>query len=290
MVAGLRRLGVPVRRGVRGLRALGRRRVESVAWDGGEIAADHLLLHEGVIPNTQISLALQLAHAGTRRNCAGAPRSTNGAARACRPSRSPAMAPASPEPRRRCSPGGSPRSTPRICWAVSTRRSATAGRRRCARTSRAKRAIRPFLDALYRPADPVLCPRRRRHRLPLRRGHGRPDPPRRPPRRAGAEPGQGLHPLRHGAVSGPPLRSGRERGHRPRPRRADRGGRRVPPARALQADHPGRAGRDRAAPGCRRAATAATRSHHADGPIRTSLVDKFVRRAGRLCRGLSRRS
>ena len=49
-------------RGVRGLRALGRRRVEGVAWEGGEIAADHLFLHEGVIPNTQISLALQLAH------------------------------------------------------------------------------------------------------------------------------------------------------------------------------------------------------------------------------------
>ena len=29
-----------------------------VAWEGGEIAADHLLLHEGVIPNTQISLGL----------------------------------------------------------------------------------------------------------------------------------------------------------------------------------------------------------------------------------------
>jgi NADPH-dependent 2,4-dienoyl-CoA reductase/sulfur reductase-like enzyme len=44
------------------LRAVGRSRVEAVAWDGGEIAVDHLLLHEGVIPNTQIGLALQLAH------------------------------------------------------------------------------------------------------------------------------------------------------------------------------------------------------------------------------------
>ena len=49
-------------------------RVERVAWDGGEIAADHLFLHEGVIPNTQISLALQLrASTGTRRSCAGGP-------------------------------------------------------------------------------------------------------------------------------------------------------------------------------------------------------------------------
>ncbi len=51
-----------MRHGVRGLRALGRRRLDWVAWDGGEIAADHLFVHEGVILNTQISLALQLAH------------------------------------------------------------------------------------------------------------------------------------------------------------------------------------------------------------------------------------
>src|SRR5258705_5946502 len=58
----LRRAGIPVRRGVRGLRAIGREQVERVVWDCCEIAADHLVLHEGVIPNTQISLALQLDH------------------------------------------------------------------------------------------------------------------------------------------------------------------------------------------------------------------------------------
>jgi NADPH-dependent 2,4-dienoyl-CoA reductase/sulfur reductase-like enzyme len=62
LVLGLARAGVAVRRGVRGLRALGRGRLERVAWDGGEIAVDHLFLHEGVIPNTQISLGLELAH------------------------------------------------------------------------------------------------------------------------------------------------------------------------------------------------------------------------------------
>lgn len=61
-LAALRRAGVPVWRGVRGLRAVGHRRLEGVAWDGGEIAADHLFLHEGVIPNTQISLGLGLKH------------------------------------------------------------------------------------------------------------------------------------------------------------------------------------------------------------------------------------
>lgn len=58
----LRRAGIAVKRGVRGLRAVGRGRLEGVAWEGGETAADHLLLHEGVIPNTQIGLALGLDH------------------------------------------------------------------------------------------------------------------------------------------------------------------------------------------------------------------------------------
>jgi len=57
-----KRAGIPVRRGVRGLRALGNRRLERIAWEGGELAADHLFLHEGVIPNVQASLALQLRH------------------------------------------------------------------------------------------------------------------------------------------------------------------------------------------------------------------------------------
>ena len=62
LILSLRRAGVIVQRGVRGLRATGRQKLEVVAWDGGEIAADLLLLHEGVIPNTQISLGLQLEH------------------------------------------------------------------------------------------------------------------------------------------------------------------------------------------------------------------------------------
>src|SRR5204862_7428037 len=62
LMLGVRRAGIPVRHGARGLRALGRTRLERVVWDGGEIAAEHLFLHEGVIPNTQISLALPLVH------------------------------------------------------------------------------------------------------------------------------------------------------------------------------------------------------------------------------------
>jgi NADPH-dependent 2,4-dienoyl-CoA reductase/sulfur reductase-like enzyme len=62
MIAAVRRAGIPVRHGVRGLTAVGRGRIERVLWQGGETACDHLLLHEGVIPNVQASLALQLHH------------------------------------------------------------------------------------------------------------------------------------------------------------------------------------------------------------------------------------
>jgi NADPH-dependent 2,4-dienoyl-CoA reductase/sulfur reductase-like enzyme len=62
LVAALKRASVPIRRGVRGIRAVGWRRVDRVFWEGGELAADYLLLHEGVIPNIQITLALQLRH------------------------------------------------------------------------------------------------------------------------------------------------------------------------------------------------------------------------------------
>lgn len=58
----VKRAGIPVRRGVSRLRAAGQARLERVLWQGGELAADHLFLHEGVIPNVQISLALQLPH------------------------------------------------------------------------------------------------------------------------------------------------------------------------------------------------------------------------------------
>jgi len=53
---------IRVRRDVRGLRAIGGDRLERVVWEGGETTADHLLLHEGVIPNIQVSLALQVRH------------------------------------------------------------------------------------------------------------------------------------------------------------------------------------------------------------------------------------
>jgi bacterioferritin-associated ferredoxin len=158
MVAELRRLGVPMRRGVRGLRACGRGRVESVGWEGGEIAADLLLLHNGVIPNTQIGLALRLAHVWDEaQQCwrpvaddwgrtslptmavAGDAAGIAGAAAAMRSGRLAALDAA--------------HLLERLGEAERDRKAAPL------RTELAReRAIRPFLDALYRPADPVLCP------------------------------------------------------------------------------------------------------------------------------------
>jgi NADPH-dependent 2,4-dienoyl-CoA reductase/sulfur reductase-like enzyme len=63
LIAEARRAGVRVISGVRGLRAEGTDRVERVAWDGGTAPCDTLLLHEGVIPATQVFRAIGLDHA-----------------------------------------------------------------------------------------------------------------------------------------------------------------------------------------------------------------------------------
>jgi NADPH-dependent 2,4-dienoyl-CoA reductase/sulfur reductase-like enzyme len=63
LMAEARRRGVRVLRGVRALRAEGTIRVDRVAWEGGSAPCDMLLLHEGVIPQTQVSRAIGLDHA-----------------------------------------------------------------------------------------------------------------------------------------------------------------------------------------------------------------------------------
>ena len=62
LIREVKRAGVPIINRVTGLAARGRDHLETVVWNGGETQADLLLLHEGVIPNTQISLGLQLDH------------------------------------------------------------------------------------------------------------------------------------------------------------------------------------------------------------------------------------
>ena len=63
LMAEARRHGIRVVHGVRNLRAEGTDQVERVTWDGGSAPSDTVLLHEGVIPATQISRAIGLDHA-----------------------------------------------------------------------------------------------------------------------------------------------------------------------------------------------------------------------------------
>src|SRR5581483_7843421 len=228
--------GIPLRRGVRGLRAVGRGRVEAVAWDGGELACDLLLLHEGVIPDTQIGRALQLAHAwdaaqwcwrpvldewgGTSLanvSVAGDGGGIAGAAAAVLSGRLAALAAA--------------HRLGRIDAAERDRRAAPIRARPRTRLPPVSRGADPAAAVGPRPAAG------RRHRLPLRGGDRRHDPPRRPARRAGPEPGQGLHPLRHGPVPGPAVRPRRRRADGRDARPPDRRDRCLPPARPLQAGH-----------------------------------------------------
>ncbi|HEX3952995.1 MAG TPA: (2Fe-2S)-binding protein, partial [Stellaceae bacterium] len=158
MMLALRRAGVALRRGVRGLRALGRLRVEAVAWEGGEIAVDHLLLHEGVIPNTQISLGLQLAHRWDEAQLCWQPMLDEWGATSV-----PNIAIAGDGGG--IAGAGAAALTGRLAAldaAAALDRIDAAERDRRARPIRAalgrERAIRPFLDALYRPAGNVLSP------------------------------------------------------------------------------------------------------------------------------------
>ncbi len=149
---------IPIYRAARGLRAVGRGSLERIAWEGGEIAADHLLLHEGVIPNVQISLALQLRHEWdlaqlcwrpsvdewgctslTGISVAGDSGGIAGAQAAVLSGKLAALDAAA--------------GLGRIAQADRDRR-ARPIRRRLA----SERALRPFLDTLYRPSPAILAP------------------------------------------------------------------------------------------------------------------------------------
>ena len=158
LIREVRRAGIPIVHRVTGLAALGRDKVERVAWNGGEAPADLLLLHEGVIPNTQISLGLQLDHrwdagqlcwrpeadewgatALSTISIAGDGGGIAGAEAAALSGRLAALDAAS--------------FLDRIQPAERDRRA-----RPLRRALQRELSIRPFLDALYRPARPLLLP------------------------------------------------------------------------------------------------------------------------------------
>jgi NADPH-dependent 2,4-dienoyl-CoA reductase/sulfur reductase-like enzyme len=158
LIREVKRAGIPIVRRVTGLRAVGGGHLEIVAWDGGEAPADLLLLHEGVIPNTQISLALQLDHRWNEAQLCWRPVADEwggtslptfaiagdgggiaGAEAAALSGRLAALDAAS--------------FLDKIDPAERDRRAAP-----IRRALKRERAIRPFLDALYRPTPAVLVP------------------------------------------------------------------------------------------------------------------------------------
>jgi len=154
----LRQAGIAVRHGVRGLRALGRERVERIVWDGGEIAADYLFLHEGVTPNTQISFALQLEHCWDDAQLSWRP-DTDAWGRTNVPNIAIAGDGAGVGGAEAAALAGR---LAALDAAAVLGRISEAERERRAQLIRAaltrERTIRPFLDALYRPALAVLAP------------------------------------------------------------------------------------------------------------------------------------
>ncbi len=158
LIREVKRAGIPIVRRVTGLRAVGGGHLEIVAWDGGEAPADLLLLHEGVIPNTQISLALQLDHRWNEAQLCWRPVADEwggtslptlaiagdgggiaGAEAAALSGRLAALDAAS--------------FLDKIDPAERDRRAVP-----IRRALKREQAIRPFLDALYRPAPAVLVP------------------------------------------------------------------------------------------------------------------------------------
>lgn len=158
LIRAVRRAGVPVMRGVRGLRAEGGERLARVRWDSGQIDAAVLLLHEGVIPNVQVSLALGLPHAWDAAQLCWRPHADAFGATAAD----------------RIAVAGDGAGI--LGWQAAAARGRLAGLDAAAwlgRITTAQRdaaavpwlaevaraaAIRPFLDALYRPAPDILAP------------------------------------------------------------------------------------------------------------------------------------
>ncbi|MBK1659351.1 hypothetical protein CKO45_14005 [Paracraurococcus ruber] len=149
---------IPRIRAVARLRAEGEGRVERVAWAGGTTDCDTLLLHEGVVPAVQVSLAIGLDHAWDAAQRCWRPRVDGFGA--------------SSHPRIAVAGDGAGIGGWQAAMA-SGRLAAMDAARRLGRLTpeglarraapvlaarRAALALRPFLDALYAPPDWVLVP------------------------------------------------------------------------------------------------------------------------------------
>ena len=158
LISAVKRAGIPVRRRVRGLRAVGQRSLDRVAWAGGELGADHLFLHEGVIPNVQVSLALQLRHEWDEAQLCWRP-AVDPWGRTSLPNIAVAGDGAGIAGAEAAALSGQ---IAALDAAAQLRHIDERERDRRAAPIRAaldrERALRPFLDHLYRPAPSVLAP------------------------------------------------------------------------------------------------------------------------------------
>jgi hypothetical protein len=213
LIGALRRSGVPRFPAATGVRIEGSARAEAVVFASGgrehRIAAQTVLLHQGVVPNANLWQSLDIEHHwDAMQHCfrpvvddwgnttlagvlvAGDSAGIGGAEAAL------------------CAGELSGLS---VAW--QQRRIDTGERDRRAwlarRALKAHWGVRPFLDRLYAGTG-----RRRHDRLPLRGGHGGRTAPAGGDRYPGAEPDEGLQPLRDGAVPGPAVRSHADRADR----------------------------------------------------------------------------
>jgi len=71
MMAALRRAGVPWIKGVTGLRAEGDEQLEAIAYrvngDWRRVESDHLFLHQGIVPNTNLTVSIGCHHVWNER-------------------------------------------------------------------------------------------------------------------------------------------------------------------------------------------------------------------------------
>ena len=209
-----------------------------VTWDeGAGFLADHVLLHQGVVPNLNLARAAGCSVAWDEGNACFVP-----VADAWGNASVPGIAVA----------GDGAGIAGAEAAALRGRLAALEALRALGALDEAGRDARaaPHRAALARwsrgrglprralPPDAAL-PRRaaRRHRLPLRGGDRRRGARGRAHGRGGPEPAQGLPPLRHGAVPGADVRADHHRDHRAGARRAPERGRVHAPPHARQADH-----------------------------------------------------
>jgi NADPH-dependent 2,4-dienoyl-CoA reductase/sulfur reductase-like enzyme len=162
MMAALRAAGIPVRRGVSALQLVGDERVERVRYTAGvarEEAADLVLLHQGVVPNANLAVSLRCEHDWDER------------ARCFRPRLDPWGESSVPGVRIAGDGGGIVGARAAeytgILAALGAARAlgAVSAEERDRRAAPARSALaahlraRPFLDALYRPAQQWVAPR-----------------------------------------------------------------------------------------------------------------------------------